>query len=315
MPQRRIIYFLEPIAVPVGGVAAIYRHVEILAANGIEAYVALREKPKLDFYGTTAPALIGGVMPQQHDICVIPELYAGLVKVLMTTQAKRLMFCQNQYCLPFTANASVGISEFGVHGIVVSSVAIQDFFRDVYGLSGLPLIPYAIDTKRFSAPARKSRQIAFMPRKLPEDAHFIANAFRRRHPHYADLRWVAIDGVTQAQAAKLMSDSALFLSLSHKESFGLPPLEAMSCGCLVSGYHGDGGREYMTAKNGWWAETGDWKACVDGLAAALELFDRGGADYDKRRREMAATVELYNPNRLETELLAFWRRELEQPFP
>jgi glycosyltransferase involved in cell wall biosynthesis len=179
----------------------------------------------------------------------------------------------------------------------------------------LPLIPYGIDTKRFSAPKQKRRQIAFMPRKLPDDADFITSTFKRRHPRYVDVPWIVIDGVSQVRAAQIMGESSVFLSLSHKESFGLPPLEAMSCGCLVSGYHGDGGREYMKHDNGWWAEMGDWKACVDGLAAALELFDRGGADYDERRRAMSKTVELYSPKRVETELLSFWQRELRQPFP
>jgi hypothetical protein len=70
----------------------------------------------------------------------------------------------------------------------------------------------------------------------------------------------------------------------------------------------------MSAENGWWAETGDWLACTDGLAAALHLFDKGGAELDARREMMAQTVERYNPRRLEAELIAFWRRELATPF-
>lgn len=306
----RILYFLEPVHVPSGGVANIYKHVEILAAHGFDAHVALREQPKVDFYGSTAPLIIGDPKPQRGDICVISELFVDLNTALMATPARRLMFCQNQYYLPFTSDARAGIAEFGVHGIVVSSIAIRNFFRDVYGLSNLPMIPYGLDTKRFGAIQPKRRQIAFVPRKLPDDAQLIAHAFRRRHQRHADVPWVAIHGVPQAQAAHIMGESAVFLSLSHKESFGLPPLEAMACGCLVAGFHGDGGREYMTTRNGWWAETGDWKACVDGLAAAIDLFDRGGAAYDRRRDAMAKTVEVYSPQRLETELLAFWRGEL-----
>ena len=89
-----------------------------------------------------------------------------------------------------------------------------------------------------------------MPRNLPEDLASIAAALKRRHPRFADVPWVEIHDVTQAEAARTMGESAVFLSLSHKESFGLPPLEAISCGCLATGYHGDGGREYMSAENG-----------------------------------------------------------------
>jgi glycosyltransferase involved in cell wall biosynthesis len=163
---------------------------------------------------------------------------------------------------------------------------------------------------RFAPLGRKKRQITFMPRKLPEDAAFITAAFKRRHARYADVPWLKIEGVTQAEAARAMAENAVFLSLSHKESFGLPPLEAMACGCLVAGFHGDGGREYMTAENGWWAETGDWKGCVDGRAATLDLLETGGAALEARRAAMAATLERYSPPRLESALLAFWRNEL-----
>jgi hypothetical protein len=223
------------------------------------------------------------------------------------------MFCQNQYYLPFTENPRAGISEFGVNDIVVSSVTLQKFFRDVYGISDLSLLPCAIDPERFAAADHKRRQIAFMPRKLPGEAKFIAATFTRRFPRYAEIPWVAINGVTQAESARVMGQSALFLSLSHRESLGLPPLEALACGCLVAGYHGDGGREYMTSENGWWAGTGDWKACVDGLAAAVELFDRGGAELGTRRQAAAQTMEQYSPGRLESALISFWRRELSTP--
>jgi glycosyltransferase involved in cell wall biosynthesis len=319
MNDRRIIFILEPFPFPSGGVATIYRHVEMLTRMGMAACVALPQKPKIDFYHTTAPLLIHGgslqaLQARRGDIFVVPEGFSDHVQALKQTPAKRLMFCQNQYYLPFTADAAAGIAEFGVHGIIASSIAVQRFFSDVYRISDLPVIPYAIDPKLFRM-GDKRRQIAFMPRKLPEDASFIAAAFRRRHPRYADVPWLQIDGMSQAEAARRLGESAVFLSLSDKESFGLPPLEAMACGCLVAGYHGDGGREYMTSQNGWWAETGDWKACADGLAHALTLFDEGGSELDERRQAATQTVELYSPTRLEAALLAFWRRELATPFP
>ncbi len=54
----------------------------------------------------------------------------------------------------------------------------------------------------------------------------------------------------------------------------MPPLEAMASGCLVAGFHGDSGREYMNQNNSWWEEDGDWLTCVNGLAALLNLLIR-----------------------------------------
>jgi Glycosyl transferases group 1 len=242
-------------------------------------------------------------------VFVIPESFPRYVKALMDTP-KRLMFCQNHYLLSFGSFSGKGILEFGVHGIIASSQAVLEFFRGTYGLTDLPLLPYAIDTARFAPSNRKTRQIAFMPRKLPEDAAFIKAIFRRRHQGYADVPWLRVDGLAQGEAARLMGESTCFLSLSYKESFGLPPLEAMACNCLVAGYHGDGGREYMTNGNGWWAETGDYMACADGLADALAVLDRGGPALDARHTAMRATVERYNQTQLESALLAFWHAEM-----
>jgi len=150
MLVRRIIYILEPFPVPFGGVATIYQHVELLSKNSLPAYVALRERPSWS----------AAICNQSA------EGFSVYVNALMRTPAKRLMFCQNQYNLPFAPTPRPGVGEFGVHGIIASSKAVQKFFADVYGLADLPLLPCAIDTQRFAAAKHKKRQIAFMPRKL-----------------------------------------------------------------------------------------------------------------------------------------------------
>jgi glycosyltransferase involved in cell wall biosynthesis len=317
MADRRVIFISAPFDFPSGGVATIYRHAEVLAEHGISAFVALTEKPKVDFYGSRAPLIVHGgrIREQPGDVLVVPEGFTSLVRATGSSRVKRIMFCQNQYYPAFTDNPRLGFAEFGVQGLIASSEAVRSFFGDVYGLTDVPLIPYAIDTAvAFPAPVKR-RQIAFMPRKLPQDAEFILNVFQRRHVRYANVPWVAIDNVTQKESVAILAESQIFLSLSHRESFGLPPLEAMACGCLVAGYHGDGGREYMTTENGWWAETGDWKSCADGLAAALDALHSDGNALTARRAAMTATVNRYSPASMESALLGFWQRELATPFP
>ena len=312
MSNCRVIFLLDPFPFPSGGAATIYRHAEILADHGIPAFVALPQKPAVDFYASRAPLIIhGGGMPTQSgDVFVVPEGFQQHVEVLKAVLVKRIMFCQNQYYLPFRERPGPGASEFGVHTIVASSEAVRTFFRDVYDIADMPLIPYAIDPEVFSPATVKHRQIAFMPRKLGPEVPFLEATFRRRHRRHADVPWVAIDNVTQRQAAAVMAESAVFLVALAQGVVRSSPLEAMASGCLVAGFHGDGGREYMTTDNGWWAETGDWKACVDGLAAALDLLEPGGPALAARSEAMAATVARYSPARLETALLAFWREEL-----
>jgi glycosyltransferase involved in cell wall biosynthesis len=54
-----------------------------------------------------------------------------------------------------------------------------------------------------------------------------------------------IDNMNEHEVASVLKDSLMFLSLNYREGFGMPPAEAMSCGCIVVGYHGMGGKEYF----------------------------------------------------------------------
>jgi Glycosyl transferases group 1 len=327
MSGRRIVYVVRPELFPSGGAKAIYRQVEILHEHGFPAFVAIHRRPKIDFYGSKAPLLIFGNIflrsrasirraVRPGDIWVIPEVYGSYMRALTDTPAKRIMLCQGHYALPFTSNPRLGIAEFGAHSLLVTTESQMQFFRDVYRTNEIPYIQgYEVDRKIFSPAAQKKRQIAFMPRKLPADAAFIEAAFKRRHSRYADVPWVSIDHLAQHDVARILRESAVFLSLSHKDALGLPPLEAMACGCFCAGYHGDGGRTYMTSENGWWANDGDWLACVDGLASALALFDGDAGNSAAHCRAIESTVERYSPQQLKTTLLEFWRRELASPYP
>ena len=312
MSSHRIIYLLDAAIAPAGGFAVIYKHVEILSENGFNAFVGLPRKPDMDFYKSKAPLLIhnDNIIIEKGDIYVIPEPFQNYMEALKRFPCKKIMFCQNHYYLPFTENSNLGFSEFPVDRVLISSQSIASYLESVYGLKNLPLVPYSIDNK-FSPAANKIRQIAYMPRKLPDDAKFIQASFKRLFKEFQSIPWVSINGVSTDMAAKILSESAVFLSLSHRESFGLPPLEAMASGCLVAGFHGDGGREYMHVNNGWWADPGDWQTCINGLASAVRIFDARGAAFAHIQNEMAATVGRYQPEQMKRELLNFWAAEIQ----
>ena len=86
-----------------------------------------------------------------------------------------------------------------------------------------------------------------------------------------------IEDVTQEEVASVLKRAANFLSFGHPEGFGLPPLEAMSAGCLVIGYHGMGGREFFHREFSVPIEFGDIRAYVEAVESA-------SADTSKSRR-------------------------------
>ena len=312
--NRRIIYVLEPFNFPSGGVAIIYDHVEILSNHGFQAFVALKTAPNIDFYNSKAPLMIHGgkINIQAGDIYVFPEGFIDYMKAFKNIPVRKIMFCQNQYYLPFSASPNLGFSEYSVDDLIISSKAIESFMQKVYGLSNIPLIPCSIDTRIFF-PEEKKRQITFMPSKLPKAAKFIEATFKRIYKGYQDIPWVSISGMNREHAAKILRESAIFLSLSHRDSFGLPPLEAMASGCLVAGFHGDGGREYMNQNNGWWAEDGDWLTCVNGLACAIKCIDTNHEEMNNIKEEMKITVDSYSRSAMIEKLIQYWEDQVKTP--
>jgi len=50
---------------------------------------------------------------------------------------------------------------------------------------------------------------------------------------------------TQPELLQLMAEHRYFMQLSPCEGFGLTPLEAMACGCVTLGFHGNGSLDYL----------------------------------------------------------------------
>jgi glycosyltransferase involved in cell wall biosynthesis len=83
-----------------------------------------------------------------------------------------------------------------------------------------------------------------MPRRLRVDLIQVINILKFRGI-LNDWELVEIHNMNEQQVADNLRECALFLSFSINEGFGMPPAEAMACGCIVVGYPGKGGKEFF----------------------------------------------------------------------
>ena len=83
-----------------------------------------------------------------------------------------------------------------------------------------------------------------MPRRLRVDLVQVINILKYRNV-LDDWELVAIENMNEQEVATVFKESSFFLSFSINEGFGMPPAEAMACGCIVVGYAGKGGNEYF----------------------------------------------------------------------
>ena len=311
MAGRRIFYVSKNFSYPLGGVRISHHHVGILARNGFDAAVLLRQDRPQDFFPADVPTQVFSASFQfrDDDIFVVPEPWGDFLAQLAARPVRKVVFCQNHFYVSYGLGQHRDYSAYGVETVFCCGDVIAEFLRATFGLARVPIVHNAIDHVMFK-PGSKRLQIAYMPRKMAKEADFIRMAFRLRHPQFASLPWLPINMVAESEVARRLGGSAIFLSLSRLEGVGLPPLEAMASGCLVVGFTGGGGLEFARDDNGFWCAPDDLVGAADALARAATMFESDPTGYKGRREAGVQTSSRYNLQRLEQELLAFWQEEV-----
>ncbi|WP_029008265.1 glycosyltransferase [Azospirillum halopraeferens] len=308
----RVYYFVEQGRIA-GGIKVAYRHVATLRRHGIDAVVvhARAERPAW-FPVPDVPVLaVAGLSFTADDVVVLAEDARHSLRHPAIGPARKVVFCQNHFYLAGGLHGAPDLRRFGVEAVVTSGDVITAFIRR--RLPGLPVatVHLAIDPALYRPAPAKALQVAVIPRKRPHEFRYIRDLLRHEHPDLCAIRWVVLENAREDQVAHVMAESAVFLSLARLEGVGLTGLEAMACGCAVTGFLGDGGREFATPDNGWWARDEDCEDAVRQLAACLAAVRDGTAA--PRIAAGRATAARYTPQREEAELLAFWRGVLGRP--
>lgn len=282
-----------------GGIRTVFTHAELLIAMGFPV-VVLAPQGHPDFFesGANVFVTIPGSLGPDDDL-VFPEAIAagdGFCDYLLALPCRKHVFVQNHHYCRMGLRLVENRAGFGIEGIYACSGVVARALEAEFAVPDPPVVPCVIDTTLFQA-RDKALGVAVMPRKMPQAMVRIREGLCERHPRWRSVPWVEVEDCREREVADILGRSAVFLSLSHREGLGLPPLEAMAAGCLVAGFHGDGGREYATAENGFWCDDGDIDGCVAALAAALDT----AAHHPDRCRAMRAagdrTAAGFNPER------------------
>ncbi|MFM2074268.1 MAG: hypothetical protein RJB34_573 [Pseudomonadota bacterium] len=264
---KQLIWLCHAIKKPVGGVKVIYRQAqltnELLAPWGHTAAVmhpntwlfrvkwfdntvpVHRGFFKWRWVGKPSLSRIDGCFDPDKHVVVIPELWARKYgDQLARMGVPYAIYVQNGYYISKGAPALLDAAYAPARCILsVSDDTTQCVTMAFPGTEHKILrVHAAVDTQRFNPHQAKENLITYMPRKLGD--HSSKVLFFLRHHLPAHWRVQAIDGLNEAGVAELLQRSKIFMSFSHFEGFGLPPLEAALCGNQVIGYTGQGAKEY-----------------------------------------------------------------------
>jgi hypothetical protein len=235
---------------PTGGIRTIYRFVDDLVVSGINASVVHEHRPfRCRWFPNTTPVTwLDELVLQPGDLLAVPEI---LVPRVAEQLPDTPMVILNQG--PYLTFQRAGIPPApppvvlpsSTVGIVTGSQDGVEYLELAFPDAPIERIHYPIDTRPFGDPtAGKERAIAFMPRRRGEDLVQVLRILERRGA-LNGWRLYPINGLIEEARLDVLRRSAVFLSFNEREGFGLPPVEAMAAGCVVIGYAGGGGREYM----------------------------------------------------------------------
>lgn len=337
------VYYLCPEhKTPVGGVRVIYRHVDILNKHGIPAYVVHKTRRfRVDWFENDTPIVYwrnnlfdrltakvgrrldpaavielpisGGPAPKigAADMLVIPEMYGPDLAAAYGRGIKKVVLNQNCYLTfrGYSFNRDRLISPYhhkDVLATLINSVDGEEYLK--YAFPDLPLFRFrlSIDPERFSYQREKKKQICFSRIKNEQDAMQVVNILKFRGA-LEDFEIVPFINLPQSEVARIYKESLLFLSFGYPEGFGLPPAEAMACGCVAIGFHGGGGKEFFKPEFSYPIEQGDIIGFARTVEEVIQVYKENPEYVQVKGKKAAAYVqEYYSPKLEEQEVIAAW---------
>lgn len=253
-PYRYWFLLQQDVDKPIGGVKQIHLFSAALNAAGYESYVIHKEPDYRPSWFPSSASIVGlseaqhRITSRSSDVIIYPETFVSIASRNWNGFNKILLNQNSHYTFGIKQNykpqyvSEIYKKEF-MHFLCVSRHDAR-FLVDVMDLSSSTVsrLVNGIDTSVFNMPSKKRRQIAYMPRKNKSDARIVCSLLSSKS-WFQGWDIVPIQNLPQSQVASILKESLLYLSFGHPEGFGLPLVEATSCGCGIIGYTGNGGKE------------------------------------------------------------------------
>ena len=310
-------YFLCPdYDVPSGGIRVIYRFVDILNSAGISAAVVHRSRKFRCTWFENETIVLGAkdVRFQKGDLLVIPEWYRQLIPVI-AVGVPHIIFNQNAYEMfsdvPYERGKSAGVMSADTIGIVGTSEDNLRYLKLCFPDKRIDAIRLSIDTELFQ-PKAKTKVIAYMPRKRLKELNQILHLLEHRNS-LDGWELLPIIGVSETEVARRLGGAAIFLILNAREGLGVPGLEALASGCVVVGFHGGSGEEYMTRDVAIPIADGEIVSFVLALESEMERWvEQDEVQLDMTRRAVELVKGKYTRKRERLDVIRVFGGALER---
>lgn len=310
--------FMPPLPKLSGGMAVILRLAEHLRAAGEDAILVRREGSGSFLQSPETPVIPWDALHLgPDDLWLVPEGWPNALLPGLQAGCRCMVYVQNWAFLlgNLPGNDDRVWSRLPVEFLSVSA-PVAWFVEQATGKTSSILRP-GIDLELFHPPVEprpvSPLRIAWMPRKnvaLGKQIRQFVEA-RNRLPH---TEWIEIHNMPPQEVAEALRRSHIFLATGFPEGFSLPPLEALASGCVVAGFSGLGGWDYMRqvapfpgaispwwplrdvpfGGNGFYVADADVPAAAFALEHAASLVHENGVGYSQQQAAARATAEAYS---------------------
>lgn len=284
--MKKIIYGAPRSNTPSGGVKVIYKQSELINQMGWSSAVW---HPGEDYYKCTwfennAEIITGELNGNDHFV-ILPEIWAtGYSEEFKRKGIKYGIYVQNAYYTHINLNMSNenGIVDAYENAEIILSISKDSsrYIQDFYGVkkSKIILQRYSVSNEIFK-PGIKKRKITYMPRKMEQHSNRVIAILQNIIPNNWEIK--AIDKMNEAEVARHLSESIIFLAFSEFEGLPVPPVEAALSGNIVIGYHGQGGLEYWDEPIYNEINQGDIQYFVKKIMEIINEIDQNGMNIEE----------------------------------
>ena len=304
---------------PSGGQKSMYRLVDILNDNGLEAYVLHRQDGfSLSWFAHHTQIMGRNEFQRIHrparDILVLPE---DLGHAIHEMPGQKVIYNQNCYygfaAFEFLRPHPYPYLRPDIRGVMTVSEHNRRYLAFAFPNLKIHRVYYSVDPHVFVFHdiRNKKRKIACLPSKnamgLLQVYHLAQARAQQGLNRLNEYEWVFLQGRSEQQVAEVLHESAFFLFLSTTEGLPRMPIEAMLSGSIVLGYCQGPLAELLRPDNSFAVAKDDTLSLVAKLEEATELLLRDPARLRGKSEAARKTASEYSREREENSYMAFWR--------
>ena len=271
-----IFYFCPDFSAPSGGTKRLYRHVFQLNRLGLDAAILHHKRGFiLTWHGYEVPVLWMEDQPvlEANDILVIPEGAPSFMEQTRHFENTRVVIALSWAYVYRNLPVEVTWKDYGITKAMTPSRFIKAFLEWSMDIDVTLIDDYVDPNKFFCNLKEKQEKITYMTRKN-NMGDILQGIFASKGGLLSRYEWTSLRDFSEERYAAHLRESRLYLAASAEEGRNVSVLEAMASGCIVVGFSGLGGSDYMVAsgkkQNCVLVENGDYLALGKSLERVVE---------------------------------------------